>query len=896
MRGSMSLSWQPQEDGLRQILQLLKESQSPDTATQRAVQQKLEELNKYPDFNNYLIFVLTKLKSEDEPTRSLSGLILKNNVKAHFDKFPREVGDFIKAECLESVGDHSPLIRATVGILITTIASKGELTQWPELLPRLCQLLDSEDYNVCEGSFGALQKICEDSAEMLDTDALNRPLNVLVPKFLQFFRHTSPRIRSHAIACINQFIVNRTQALMLHIDSFIENLFHLASDEDSEVRKNVCRALVMLLEVRMDRLIPHIHNIIEYMLMRTQDTDEGVALEACEFWLSLAEQPICREVLAPHLSRLVPILVRGMKYSEIDIILLKGDVEEDEMIPDREEDIRPRFHKSKTHSQKHMDDNIDEDSVSDDGLDDDNTLSDWNLRKCSAAALDVLANVFHEELLGVLLPILKETLFHQGWEIKESAILALGAIAEGCMVGMVPHLPELIPYLIGCLGDKKALVRSITCWTLSRYSHWVVSQPHDLYLQPLMTELLKRVLDANKRVQEAACSAFATLEEEACTELVPYLSFILETLVFAFSKYQHKNLLILYDAIGTLADSVGHHLNKPEYINLLMPPLIEKWNVLKDDDKDLFPLLECLSSVATALQSGFLPYCEPVFRRCVSLVEQTLNQNMANAAHPDQFEAPDKDFVIVALDLLSGLAEGLDGHMESLVMSSNIMQLLYQCMQDLMPEVRQSSFALLGDLTKACFQHVNPCISDFLPILGQNLNPEIISVCNNATWAIGEISVKLASGRDMKPYIPMVLSQLVTIINRPNTPKTLLENTAITIGRLGYVCPEEVAPMLQQFIRPWCSSLRNIRDNEEKDSAFRGICSMISVNPGGVVHDFIFFCDAVASWVNPKADLKQTFHEILHGFKNQVGEENWQRFSEQFPPALKERLATNYGV
>lgn len=33
-------------------------------------------------------------------------------------------------------------------------------------------------------------------------------------------------------------------------------------------------------------------------------------------------------------------------------------------------------------------------------------------------------------------------------------------------------------------------------------------------------------------------SAFATLEEEACTELVPYLSFILETLVFAFSKYQ----------------------------------------------------------------------------------------------------------------------------------------------------------------------------------------------------------------------------------------------------------------------------------------------------------------------------------------------------------------------
>jgi transportin-1 len=320
-------------------------------------------------------------------------------------------------------------------------------------------------------------------------------------------------------------------------------------------------------------------------------------------------------------------------------------------------------------------------------LDDDSNLSDWNLRKCSAAALDVLANVFKDDFLPILLPILKETLFHEQWDVKESGILALGAIAEGCMAGMIQHLPELIPFLITSLSDKKALVRAITCWTLSRYAHWVVSQPHDQYLKPLMEELLKRILDANKRVQEAACSAFATLEEEACTELVPYLSYILKTLVFAFSKYQHKNLLILYDAIGTLADSVGHHLNKPEYIDMLMPPLIQKWNMLKDEDKDLFPLLECLSSVATALQAGFLPYCEPVYNRCISLIQQTLNQDIAATTSPDQYETPDKDFMIVALDLLSGLAEGLDGHIESLVMGSNIMQLLYQCMQDSMPEV-----------------------------------------------------------------------------------------------------------------------------------------------------------------------------------------------------------------
>lgn len=69
--------------------------------------------------------------SQDEPTRSLSGLILKNNVKAHYQNFPNGVSDFIKSECLQNIGDSSPLIRATVGkshplcllIVMLTLAS-----------------------------------------------------------------------------------------------------------------------------------------------------------------------------------------------------------------------------------------------------------------------------------------------------------------------------------------------------------------------------------------------------------------------------------------------------------------------------------------------------------------------------------------------------------------------------------------------------------------------------------------------------------------------------------------------------------------------------------------------------------------------------------------------------
>lgn len=77
-----------------------------------------------------------------------------------------------------------------------------------------------------------------------------------------------------------------------------------------------------------------------------------------------------------------------------------------------------------------------------------------------------------------------------------------------------------------------------------------------------MEAILGRILDKNKRVQEAACSgisitnifvlfdiiviaAFATLEEEARLRLVPYLKPIVQSLMFAFHKFQTRNKLLL---------------------------------------------------------------------------------------------------------------------------------------------------------------------------------------------------------------------------------------------------------------------------------------------------------------------------------------------------------------
>jgi len=900
--------WTPDGLGVSHLLGLLKSSRSVSGSRHWEIQQQLQELNRRPEYNKYLAFILVHMQAEPADVRQLGGIILKNNVKDFYSHMSPDVQEYIKAQVLQALGDPSDVVRTTAGTIVTSIVTQGTIEHWPTLLQTLAQALDSQDLNLVEGAFDALCKVCEDSANKLDSDEIGRPLNFLIPKLLSFFASPVPTLRKYAVASVNQFVLLMPNALAVNMDAYLRGLFSLATDPTKEVRKRVCQAIVMLLEVRLDCLMPHILHVVEYMLHATQDVDEAVALEACEFWSALCETKVAKDVLRDVVPRLVPVLLKGMVYSEMDISLL-DDEDENDMVPDRPEDIKPRFYHIKSQAGQHQPSanpasvhdsatngdaaaGDEDDEEDEDGDDDDDEVSEWNLRKCSAAGLDILSGVFGDEVLPVLLPLIQARLADPKWEVKESAILAIGAIAEGCIAGMRPHLPQLIPFLISILQDPKPLVRSITCWTLSRYAKWMVAQnDHSRYLQPLMQELLKRVLDHNKRVQEAACSAFATLEEEAQLELVPYLGPILENLMYAFRRYQAKNLLILYDAVGTLANSVGSELNRPEYIAILMPPLIEKWNQLSDNDKNLFPLLECLTSIAQALGPAFQNFAEPVFQRCLKLIECALKSHAANS---DEW---DKEFIVCALDLLSGLAEGLREGIEALVSKANLMVLLFESCKDSAADVRQSAFALVGDLAKTCSHHFKPYLSDFIGVLTNNLNPEYISVCNNACWALGELAVKVGGG-EMKPYVVSILPRLVALMTRPSLNKSLAENTAITLGRLGMVCPDGVAPRLAEFIQPWCSSLRSIRDDIEKEHAFKGLCSMIKLNPYGVTqgNSFAYLCDAILSWQEPNQELRTQFYEILHGFKLSLGPNNWTQYMSTFPPALRQSLADRYSL
>ncbi|KAH7907343.1 armadillo-type protein [Hygrophoropsis aurantiaca] len=917
-------TWTPQPAALNEILETIRESTNTQNKVQRAITHKLNSFTRAPDYIAYLAYILVGLPQENEQIRTIAGYLLKNNSRSILSASV-DVIQYVKTAVLQALYDTSPLIRNAAAQDIVAFLGVIEPKNWPDCLQQLVNMLESPDLSQQVAAFGVFERACEDFPRKLDVEMNGtRPLDFMIPKFLQLSEHPEPKMRSHAVACLSYFVPVNSQSLFAHIDAFIACLFKRASDEDPSVRRHVCQALVLLLAARPEKLMPEMSNVSEYMLYSTKDKDEGVALEACEFWLTFAEDPDLAPYLHPLLARVSPVLLDCMIYGEEDLMWLDGEAD-DAAVPDKDTDIKPRHYGGKTHGlereapangadelkrgaygEETLDDEDDDDDY---GLDDDEFAdemsTEWNLRKCAAAALDVLAVRFGPELMNVLLPHLKNKLWSSEWLERESGILALGAMAEGCIDAIEPHLTTLIPYLINTLNDPKPLVRSITCWTLGRYASWCtqpISDEHkNQFFVPTMEGLLRMVLDDNKRVQEAGCSAFATLEEDAGPELVPYLEPVLRNLVFAFGKYQHKNILILYDAVGTLADAVGRALQNSVYVEILMPPLTERWAKLGDNDEDLIPLLECLASVTIAMGSAFGPYAGPIFQRCVNLVHSSLLQYQAYQQNPD-LDEPDKSFLVVSLDLLSGLAQGMGNGLEPLIAQTqpDLLALLTVCLKHPQAPVRQSAYALVGDLAMGTFGLLRPHLAGIVEELIQQLDPEpkveFISACNNAAWSVGEVALRYGPNEpEFQRWVVPLISRLIPILLHPKAPRSLHENAAVSIGRIGLMHPALVAPHLPEFAQSWCQALYEIRDNEEKDSAFRGLCTLVQTNPAGITKSLLWFCNAIVRWNQPSPELNQMFQQLLSGFKNH-DVAGWQAQVATFPPIIQERLATRYGV
>ncbi|ROW15390.1 hypothetical protein VPNG_02228 [Cytospora leucostoma] len=942
------MAWQPSPESLQTLAVYLKDSLSGfNKDAQKKAEIMLSQAKHSPDFNNYLAFLFSSpqapqglnFTTEDyNLVRSAAAVMLKNNVKFHFKQIPEPSVQLIKLAVPLGIQDKSAQIRNYAGNIATELINRVGIYGWPEFLPELIKMIGNETGQVSpeaqEGAMAAMAKVCEDNAKMLQREQNGqRPLNYLLPKFIQATTSPLPKVRVQALAAINVFSSRKTQAMVNSIDDLLQHLFVLATDSNEDVRRQVCRCFVQLVDTRPDKLVPHIGGLVDYIISQQKSEDEDLACEAAEFWLAVGEHDNLWQALGPHIQKIIPVLLDSMVYSGEDIALL-GGASDDEDEEDREEDIKPQFAQARgarkaagaqdsadaaengNAYQKlaSMDDDLEEGEIDDldDEDGDENPDEKWTLRKCSAAALDVFARDFKDPVFQCILPYLTTNLKHEEWPRREAAVLALGAVAEGCITVVTPHLPELVTYLISLLNDPEPVVRQITCWTLGRYSLWAASlqapAQQQAYFVPMMEGILHKMLDKNKKVQEAGASAMANLEEKAGKVLEPYTGPILQQYIQCFAKYKDKNMYILYDCVQTLAENVGPVLALPEHAGLLMPTLIDRWQKVSDDSREIFPLLECFSYVVMAMRDNFAPYAHPVFRRCVTIIHQNLEQTMA-AKTNQNFDQPDKDFLVTSLDLLSAIIQALDDDKaQELVKDAQpaFFELLNLCMGDPADEVRQSAYALLGDCARYVYPQLQPHLESIFPILLRQLEfdgvvdediDSCFSVINNACWSAGEIAIQ--HGKGMAPYVSDLMERLVQIIANPTVPISVNENAAIALGRLGLQNAELLAPRLSAFADEFLNAMVELDCTDEKASALKGFTLMVGQNPQAMEKTLIPYFLCIARYnTRPPNEVNKELHDLFQNILNVYRQmmPQFDQFLGQLPPREREALRANFGL
>lgn len=879
----------------------------------------LSQAKSSPDFNNYLAYLFSSAQpppglnfspEEYNLVRSSAAVMLKNNVKFHFKTIPEASLGLIKMAVPLGIQDKSAQIRSYSGNIATELISRLGIYSWPEFLPELLKMVGNETGQYSpeaqEGAMAAMAKICEDNVRMLQREQNGqRPLNFLLPKFIEATKSPLPKVRAQALTAINVFTPRKTQAMLNCIDDLLQHLFVLANDSSEDVRRQVCRCFVQLVDTRPDKLTPHISGLVDYIITQQKSEDEELACEAAEFWLATGEHDNLWQALGPYIHKIIPVLLDCMVYSGEDIALL-GGASDDEEEDDRVEDIKPQFAQSKAARKlasnqsadtaengnayqklASMDDDVEEGEVESDEEDgDDNPDEKWTLRKCSAAALDVFARDFRDPVFECILPYLTTNLKHDEWPRREAAVLALGAVAEGCITVVTPHLPELVTYLISLLNDPEPVVRQITCWTLGRYSSWAANlrDPAQIqaYFVPIMEGILHKMLDKNKKVQEAGASAMANLEEKAGKVLEPYTGPIIQQYIRCFAKYKDKNMYILYDCVQTLAENVGPVLALPEHSGPLMPALIDRWQKVADGSREIFPLLECLSYVAMAMRDAFAPYAHPIFRRCVTIIHTNLEQTL-QANNNNNFDQPDKDFLVTSLDLLSAIIQCLeDDKAQALVKDTDpvFFELLNLCMEDPADEVRQSAYALLGDCAKYVFPQLQKQLSTIFPILLRQLDFDNVvdedidgcfSVVNNACWSVGEIAIQY--GKGMAPYVNDLMERFVQIMTNPQVPVSVNENAAIALGRLGLQNAELLAPRLSTFADEFLGAMGELDSTDEKASALKGFTMIVGQNPQAMEKSMLAYFQCIAQY---NTRLPSDINRELHDLFQQVSSDNTQ--------------------
>lgn len=902
----------------QQLLGVLESSERPDTHTQKQVSDFISNFeNSHSDC--VLYYLQAALTASSLHVRQTAALSLKKVININWRTFSPEVKLRLKEGLIRGIQIDDSDVRKVFGSAFVALFAVEGYDYWPEAPALLLQLVtECQNLVIRETAGSTLLMLIEDmiaresyEADVLESALLSERLSHfvakdLLPRVLELAANV-PGSLVFACKMLSTLMDSGIGSLALFDEYFVcfwNLLGTIANNRETAVRNCVLKGMCKTWDCHPVTLLDSSTAVFSFIVECTGDTsDVNVQLEALAFWAHILKNRMeesirvrLLEALRGHLPQLIPILIDNTRYTSWDYMSMdESHLEEDNAsIPDRPEDVPPR---------PEADMNSDDEETATWG-------TNWTVRKGSALALDYISQVFgqdHEILVFLLEHIEKRLGNTEDWEVSESAVLVLGAIARGCAYGMSPYLPKVIQYLIQLSRHRKPLLRSIACWCLSRFAGWICHEQNEKeHLQPALNAVLSRVLDSNKRVQEAACSSLASFVEDSGNALLKHFHLIIEVLVKAFGFYQARNLMILYDAVGTSAQMFGETLSTSQIGSYLIQQIIHCLKTTETHTPQFLALMECVNSIVLCWDARYIDYAEVTLKRTITAVFEVLNDAKTYELTDGATDLPRWDIVGYAMDIISSIVTVLQekavpvaNHVTILLelnatkdlgldhQNVGIADMLSLCCQCNVPSVLQSTFSLAGDLAWHCS---NLIASDtVIKCLCCHLNSPMKSLCNNVCWALGVLTQAEIGKQKLQPYFHDLIVGMVQLLKR-ETEFILLQNVAVTIGRFACAYPDETANVVKDFLHPWLMCLSRIRNDNEKSMVLCGVANAVMKRQDLTGQDILAITRAFVA-LPPVSQEAEEYLKLLAQRLSQFPE-HWRALGTEEQSKIKERISS----
>ncbi len=749
--------------------------------------------------------------SQSIDIRLYAGNILKVQIESNNPGLDYDSINYIKNNLLTYYYDREIPIKKEISNIIISFITIYGLNTWPEILNILSQNLDKKDY--IENTAQILNLIIEDSRDVLES-GFSSYLNEIIDKIIFALQSSkSNQINKIFLNILSTLFESCPNIMFEKMREFIPILKKLSYSQDQNILSKIEKIWYIVIHLDKVYVNQYFEDLFSFFLKNLSEKNYDQSFVAAQFFIYLIsteedflKDEKIKETLKQKLQELLPIVINNMVLSDKDINYLDNKFQNELVIRSITNSSNTsnvtnsgggsegtgsgtsNTNSNGTNSNSNSNSNngsgngsSGSNSGSNSGssfTSENSSSNDYNpfstLRKCCSRILDNISFIYPQETFNVIRPILENELQSNEDLIKERSILALGAVAQGCYQQVINHLSILIPFLLRELQHPDKYVRAITCWTLSRYIKYILidnySDNKDDLFKEFLTEILKKLLDKESIVREAAETTFQEIIFCKKSLVEPYLFDVLKVITSVFDKYTGSNLLSIYDTLLVIMDYYGDIFLNQSFVEEIIKCLVQKWyDLVKSNDVLTLPsFFEVVISLIRVSGNFLINYCDYFLTGCLKIIEINVNELRNTNYSVINIE---NELLSKSLDMISSLTQKFPSYIKTSPIKKNIIEFLFEMIKVKDLNIKNYVIILFGDMIKVnhellskeyniLFETLIPLL-ELIPNKGEK-DTDKLSVCNNSIWTIGLLSLYFP--QESTKYIDKIFVKLNDIL------------------------------------------------------------------------------------------------------------------------------------